>query len=56
MERIVADGKVTRGYLGVAMQPEITPEIAQEFHLPDTTGVLVTDVLPNTPAERAGSW
>ena len=54
MERIVADGKVTRGYLGVAMQPEITPEIAREFKLPDTTGVLVTDVLPNTPAERAG--
>ena len=54
LERIVADGKVTRGYLGVAMQPEITPEIAREFNLPDTTGVLVTDVLPNTPAERAG--
>jgi len=54
LERIVADGKVTRGYLGVAMQPEITPEIAREFHLPDTAGVLITDVLPNTPAERAG--
>jgi serine protease Do len=54
LERIVADGKVTRGYLGVAMQPEITPEIAREFNLPDTTGVLVTDVLPDTPAERAG--
>ena len=54
LERIVADGKVTRGYLGVAMQPEITPEIAREFKLPDTTGVLVTDVMPNSPAERAG--
>ncbi len=54
LERIVADGKVTRGYLGVAMQPEITPEIAQEFKLPDTSGVLVTEVLPDTPAERAG--
>ena len=54
LERIVADGKVTRGYLGIAMQPEITPELAREFHLPDTTGVLVTEVLPNTPAERAG--
>jgi len=54
LERIVADGKVTRGYLGVAMQPEITPEIAREFKLPDTSGVLVTDVLPNSPAERAG--
>src|SRR5581483_2317458 len=54
MERLVNYGKVTRGYLGVSLQPEITPEIMQDFSLPDTSGSLVTGVMPNTPAAQAG--
>ena len=54
LESITTDGKISRGYLGVTLQPEITPELVQEFHLPDANGALVTEVMPDTPAARAG--
>jgi serine protease Do len=54
MERLVSDGKVTRGYLGVGLQPEISEDLAKEFNLPDTKGAMVTEVMPNTAASKAG--
>ena len=54
VEGLSANGKMTRGYLGVEMQPEITAELAKEFGLPDTSGVLVIEVRPESPAIRAG--
>lgn len=54
MERLVADGKITRGYLGVSLQP-LTPDLADAFDLPpDTSGALVGGVQPGTPAAQAG--
>jgi serine protease Do len=53
LERLVADGRVRRGYLGVMLQP-VDPEAARDLKLPDTTGALVTSVQPGTPAARAG--
>jgi serine protease Do len=53
LDRIVMEGKVTRGYLGVYIQP-ITPELAKEFNLPDQTGALIGGVTPKSPAEEAG--
>jgi len=53
MERLIKYGKVTRGYLGVDIQ-SMTPDLAEEFDLPDKNGALVTDVEPNTPASKAG--
>jgi len=53
MERLITDGKVTRGYLGVMIQP-VTPELAQEFKLPENTGALVGDVTKDSPAAEAG--
>lgn len=53
MERIIKDGKVTRGYLGVLIQP-VTEELAREFKLPGPTGALVGDVTRGSPAEKAG--
>lgn len=53
MDRLVDDGKVTRGYLGVMIQP-VTPELAKAFKLADTSGALVGGVSPNTPAAEAG--
>ena len=53
MENLVRHGRVIRGYLGVWMQ-DVTPALAQQFDLEDAQGVLVTDVVPKSPAEEAG--
>jgi serine protease Do len=47
-------GKVRRSWLGVYIQ-EVTPEIAKQFSLPeDARGVLVGDIIKDSPAEEAG--
>ncbi|NDA68730.1 MAG: Do family serine endopeptidase, partial [Verrucomicrobia bacterium] len=53
MDRLVTDGKVTRGYLGVMIQP-VTPELAREFKLADNSGALVGEVTSDSPADKAG--
>lgn len=53
MERIIKDGKVTRGYLGVDIQP-LNSDLAKEFNVPVSYGALVADVMPGTPAQKAG--
>ncbi|OQW49254.1 MAG: hypothetical protein A4S15_14240 [Candidatus Raskinella chloraquaticus] len=47
------DGTVVRGWLGVQIQP-VTDEIAASLGLSATTGALVADVQPSSPAARAG--
>jgi serine protease Do len=54
MERLISGGKITRGYLGVIYLQDITPDLAKQFNLTGDNGALVGDVLPNTPAEKAG--
>jgi serine protease Do len=46
-------GRVTRGWLGVSIQP-LTPELAREFGVKDAKGVLVNEVVPDSPAAKAG--
>jgi len=46
-------GKVRRSWLGVYIQ-EVTPEIAKQFNLTEAKGVLVGDVVKNSPAEEVG--
>ncbi|HET9844529.1 MAG TPA: DegQ family serine endoprotease [Nitrospira sp.] len=53
MDQLVKNGKVVRGWLGVAIQ-ELTPELASQFGLVDTKGVLVSDVMDDSPAKKAG--
>ncbi|MCD6393861.1 MAG: DegQ family serine endoprotease [Planctomycetes bacterium] len=54
-EQLKKSGKVTRGYLGIVMHPEkITPELAEAFGLKDNKGVLITEVVPDSPADKAG--
>src|SRR5437899_1073670 len=48
-----AKGKVTRGWLGVSIQP-LTPELARGFGLKEPKGVLISDVVQDSPADRAG--
>ncbi len=53
MERLVADGKVTRGFIGIVIQP-LNAELAKEFKLSDNSGALVGEVTKDSPAEHAG--
>jgi S1-C subfamily serine protease len=53
MDQIIKTGKVSRGYIGVTLQP-LTPDLAQQFGLKDTHGAVVTDVNPGGPGEKAG--
>jgi len=46
-------GSVTRGWMGVGIQ-DLTPELAQYYGLKDQKGVLVTQVFPGDPADKAG--
>ncbi|PYJ00463.1 MAG: serine protease, partial [Verrucomicrobia bacterium] len=50
MDRLTSEGKVARGYLGLSLQPDLTPEVAKQFDLPDMNGALVTSVEPDSPA------
>ena len=50
---LTARGKVTRGWLGVSVQP-LTAELAGSFGARDETGVLVADVMDGSPAEKSG--
>jgi serine protease Do len=53
MDQLVTRGRLTRGYLGVAVQ-ELTPSVARGLGLEPSRGVLVADVVPDGPAARAG--
>jgi len=54
MKSLIETGTVSRGFLGVGGDP-LTPDIAEQVHLPkDTTGVIVSDAIPDGPADRGG--
>ncbi|HEX2032595.1 MAG TPA: trypsin-like peptidase domain-containing protein [Chloroflexota bacterium] len=53
VESVLATGRVTRPFLGVAIVAAITPAIARANDLPAERGVLV-EVVPGGPAARAG--
>ncbi len=54
MESLIAKGRVDRGYMGVSIQ-DINPALAEQFGvLPDQHGALISDVMPGSPAEKAG--
>ena len=52
---LIKDGKIRRGYIGVAGQNvPIHPRVVRFYRLPVGTAVLVVSVEKNSPAERAG--
>jgi serine protease Do len=53
MDQLVRTGKVVRGWLGVSIQ-ELSPELAAQFGITETKGVLVSDVMDDSPAKKAG--
>ncbi|MGQ9679124.1 MAG: Do family serine endopeptidase [bacterium] len=53
VEQLLAHGRVIRGYLGIRPQA-ITESMRRALKLIDTTGVLISEVVSNTPAEKVG--
>jgi serine protease DegQ len=53
MEQIIAEGTVTRGFVGVTPQ-DITPELAESLKLSAARGALIAGVTRGSPAEKAG--
>lgn len=52
-EQLKKNGKVIRGWLGVAIQ-EVTEDLSESFGLKDTRGALIAMVEKNSPAEKGG--
>jgi serine protease Do len=53
VEDLKGDGVVTRGFLGVQIQP-VTDEIAEGLGLDKAEGAIVSNLTPSSPAEKAG--
>ena len=53
MEGIVKDGQVTRGWIGVEPS-DLSPELAETFGIKADAGVIITGVMQNGPAAKAG--
>lgn len=53
MFQLIEYGDVRRGALGIGVQ-DITPDLAAAFNLNINKGAAVTQIIPNSPAEKAG--
>ncbi len=53
VEQLQSDGAVSRGFMGVLLQP-VDKNLAQAFDLESTDGALVADISSDSPAARAG--
>jgi S1-C subfamily serine protease len=52
---LLEKGRIARGYLGLGMQPVLLPDtLKNKLSLPSNGGVIVVNVEPNGPADRAG--
>jgi serine protease Do len=52
-ERLKEHGRVARGWLGVGPQ-KLTPDVAEKLNLHGQSGFFVSEVRPDSPAEKAG--
>jgi len=53
LDDLKAGRPVERGFLGIRGK-DLTPELAQQFDYEGTTGALVSEIVPDSPAEAAG--
>ncbi|MBI4696733.1 MAG: DegQ family serine endoprotease [Gammaproteobacteria bacterium] len=53
MEQLVEFGEVRRGFVGAQMQ-DLDPDLAAAFGLPDRHGAVLVNILPDSPAAKAG--
>ena len=55
IETLLEKGRIARGYLGLGMQPVVFPDtLKSALNLSSAGGVIVVNVEPNGPADRAG--
>lgn len=54
LEQLKTRGKVTRGWIGISLVPDITPDLQKSLGLKTASGALVQEVNENAPAARAG--
>ncbi|MCL5736937.1 MAG: trypsin-like peptidase domain-containing protein [Actinobacteria bacterium] len=52
-DEIIKTGKATHAYLGVGTQT-VTPDLQQQFGLSRSSGILVAEITPGGPADKAG--
>lgn len=52
-DQLQKHGKVTRGWLGVAIQ-DVDENLAESFGLEKAEGILVSETQPDSPADKAG--
>ncbi len=53
IDQLIKEGQVTRGFLGVTLQP-IDSELASCYKLDKVKGAMITDVVKGSPADKAG--
>jgi Do/DeqQ family serine protease len=54
MKSLIETGTVARGYLGVSTET-VTPDVAEQLGLArDTKGVVISDIVPDSAADKAG--
>jgi serine protease Do len=53
MQQLVEHGRVVRGFLGVVIQT-LSAELAAKFDVEENRGVLISDIVPGSPAEKGG--
>jgi len=51
--QLITKGNVSRGWMGISIQA-VTDEMARSFGLPKSYGALVNEVVPSSPAAKAG--
>src|SRR5262249_42305740 len=54
LEQIIKSGSVTRGWIGVELQP-VTPALAESFKLGTSEGAIINGVLSGGPADKGGA-
>jgi serine protease Do len=53
-DQLIKDGKVHRARIGIKLDP-LTPPLAKQLGIdPGTKGILVGDIVPGSPADKAG--
>jgi serine protease Do len=52
-DKLLTTGTIDRGWMGIVIQP-LSRDYAKYYNKPDLEGILVSDILPDSPAKKAG--